>query len=94
MKYRNSVLGFIAAVSLTLRDGDAAHAQGHGSRKTCRLTPEISSVIALVRAKSRAPTRCSSRVRARLTPDGDSPSALGGARDSPCLDHGDKHGDP
>jgi hypothetical protein len=30
MKYRNSVLGFIAAVSLTLRDGDAAHAQGHG----------------------------------------------------------------
>jgi hypothetical protein len=30
MKHRNSVLGFIAAVSLTLRDGDAAHAQGHG----------------------------------------------------------------
>jgi hypothetical protein len=29
MKHRNSVLGFIAAVSLTLRDGDAAHAQGH-----------------------------------------------------------------
>jgi hypothetical protein len=27
MKHRNSVLGFIAAVSLTLRDGDAAHAQ-------------------------------------------------------------------
>jgi hypothetical protein len=30
MKHRNSVLGFIAAVSLTLRDGDAAHAQGQG----------------------------------------------------------------
>src|ERR1700689_1441440 len=27
MKHRNSVLGFIAAVSLTLRDGGAAHAQ-------------------------------------------------------------------
>jgi|HubBroStandDraft_6_1064221.scaffolds.fasta_scaffold443351_2 hypothetical protein len=30
MKHRNSVLGFIAAVSLTLRDGDATHAQGPG----------------------------------------------------------------
>ena len=30
MKHRNSLLGFIAAVGLTLRDGDAAHAQGHG----------------------------------------------------------------
>jgi hypothetical protein len=30
MKHRNSVLGFIAAVSLTLRDADAAHAQGQG----------------------------------------------------------------
>jgi hypothetical protein len=29
MKHRNPVLGLIAAVSLTLRDGGAAHAQGH-----------------------------------------------------------------
>jgi hypothetical protein len=28
MKHRNSILGLIAAVSLTLRDGGAAHAQG------------------------------------------------------------------
>jgi hypothetical protein len=27
MKHRNSVLGFIAAVGLTLRDGGAAHSQ-------------------------------------------------------------------
>jgi outer membrane protein W len=29
MKHRSSVLGFIATVSLALRDGGAAHAQGH-----------------------------------------------------------------
>jgi hypothetical protein len=37
MRHRNSILGFIAAVSLTLREGHAAHAQGQGIARDAQI---------------------------------------------------------